>query len=191
MAFPGRSSLYRCDPKQQPCIGHGTSRGHSKPSGIEREAMRAPRRIRERQKARLQEAQQSFLEAKAMSGLDVSAKTAKGFSLNGKGLNIGFRSSPDLNLGYVFRQPMNAKGSYDKRPKRSNLTDSELYLGGLDRDHKERGEVRIRVGTTPSHMAPITDKLTGETKIVRVRAKAKWADVGTQGITPKDGGKDG
>jgi hypothetical protein len=153
--------------------------------------MKAPRHIRIAKKEALDKAKQAYLDAKANGTLERTGHTAKGLELSGRPVNLGFRSSPNLLIGYTFHQPMNAKGSYDKRKARSNLTDQELYLGGLDRDHKERGEARIRVGTTPSRMVPIKDKLTGEEKLVRVKAKAKWQDVGLVSCKPKDGGKAG
>jgi len=152
--------------------------------------MRAPKHIRQAKAKVIADAKANYLEAKASGRLERTGHTAKGLELSGRPVNLGFRSSPNLLMGYTFHQPMNAKGSYDKRKARSTLTDQELYLGGLERDHKERGEARIRVGTTPSRMVPIKDKFTGEEKLVRVKAKAKWSDVGLPGIQPKDGGKD-
>lgn len=151
--------------------------------------MKAPKHIRAMKAKVRQVALDGYQSDKANGMLDRTGKTAKGLDVGGRPVNIGFRSSPNLLMGYTFHQPMNAKGVTVKRRK-SSLTDDELYLGGLDKDVK-RGEARIRVGTTPSHMVPIKDKLTGDTKLVRVKAKAKWQDVGTSGITPKDGGKDG
>jgi hypothetical protein len=185
--------------------------------------VRAPKHIRERKTERKAEALRSYDTARANGTLERSGHTAKGIDCGGRPVNNGFRSSPNLLLGYRFHQPMNAKGSIGKRgihsyyetisgtdsegkvhkakrrrDTKSVISDADLYGAESYTDEHlnrklplETGEVKIRVGTTPSRLVPIKDKVTGEEHLVRVRAKAKWQDVGLPSVTPKDGGKDG
>lgn len=176
--------------------------------------MRKPKHIRQAKVAKIQAANASYQDARVNGTLERTGHSVLGGANGVHKVNMGFRMSPDLKQGYRFRNPMNAKGAKNKRglhsvanlvpyvdrdgkvkqfkfytQQRTSLTDSELYDMDTRVIHKDRGEARVRVGTTPSRMVPIKDKVTGEEKIVRVKAKAKWQDVGHVSCTPKDGGK--
>jgi len=158
--------------------------------------MRKPKHKREAIVAKRQEALNGYLEAKANGTLERSK---------------GYRLSPNLLTGYRFNNPMNAKGSQNKKGYdtitkvidyrdasgelkqfkyrthgKTNVTDSELYSNAKPVRH-ERGEVRVRVGTTPSRLVKIV--IDGEEKVVRLKPQPKWQDVGLVSCNPKDGGK--
>ena len=176
--------------------------------------MRPMKHQRTAKAAKVQAAANAYQEARSNGTLEVTAKSVLGGATGVNRVNMGFRMSPDLKQGYRFRNPMNAKGAKNKRGNdsilnvvpyvdkdgkvkqfkfytvgKTSVTDSELY-DNMPKAHKERGEARVRIGTTPSRMVPITDKLTGETKVVRVKPKARWQDVGLPSCNPKDGGKE-
>ena len=117
-----------------------------------------------------------------------------GIRQDGRMQHLGYRLSPSPKQSHQFRPhftPMGAGSSAD-----SNLTHRQKAA-----KYREKGpykestkvpsgslEVKIRVGTTPSHYVPIKDKETGEERLVKVGPKAKWGPIGSK---PKDGGKEG
>lgn len=175
--------------------------------------MRKMKHQREAIKAKREAANTSYQDARANGTLETTAYSVLGGANGVNRVNMGYRMSPDLKQGYRFRNPMNAKGARNKRGTdsilnvvpytdkdgsvkqfkfytqgKTSVTDSELYES-QPKAHKERGEARVRIGTTPSRGIFLTDKVTGEEKYVRLKPKAKWQDVGLPSCNPKDGGK--
>ena len=167
--------------------------------------MRPPKHIRDAKRQLKLAALQSYQEAKASGTLERSTYSSYG-------AKHGYALSPDANLGYRFHQPMNAKGSsnkkgYDSITKTINYRDSNgetkqfkyrtqgktsLSNSELYSDNKpvpQRGECKVRIGTTPSRGIMMVDKETGEEKYVKLKAKPKYQDVGLVSCVPKDGGK--
>ena len=114
--------------------------------------------------------------------------------MDGRKVSLGYRMSPDMRNSHSIRihfTPMGGGCSTDSalntRQKQAKYSTQPLNCGRSPRMEHETGEVKVRIGTTPSRLITVTDKETGEVKRIKTRPKPRWGSIGVLD-KPKDGG---
>lgn len=119
----------------------------------------------------------------------IAQNLADGAGIGALETSKGYRLSSNGKADMTRARMPFTKFNFERKGKKTVLQDNDLYTEKLDRTGGSKQQAQIRIGTTPSHMVPMLDVVTGDTRLVRVQDKPRYGVVGERSSVPKDGGK--